>query len=136
MKTLLTILLPIFICIFPFSVNALDSQPKLTLDIAKKMDEAEKKVKDFSKFRWAVDEIEDLNLVKEIVNRIKKIPILTEDIIEILDNEPQLRKINQSISSTIHDKYSYFLKKISDTKKFNLDEESLFMEFEEEILNG
>ena len=50
--------------------------------------------------------------------------------------EYYFRKINHSISSTIHDKYSYFLKKISDTKKFNLDEESLFMEFEEEILNG
>ena len=50
--------------------------------------------------------------------------------------EYYFRKINQSISSTIHDKYSYFLKKISDTRKFNLDEESLFMEFEEEILNG
>jgi len=58
-----------------------------------------KNEKDFSEFRWAVDEIEDLNLVKEIVNRIKKTPILTEDIIEILNNEPQLRKINQSISN-------------------------------------
>ena len=28
------------------------------------------------------------------------------------------------------------LKKISDTKKFNLDEESLFIEFEDKILNG
>ena len=29
-----------------------------------------------------------------------------------------------------------FLKRINDTKKFNLDEESLFMEFEYKILNG
>ena len=29
-----------------------------------------------------------------------------------------------------------FSKKISDTKKFNLDEEILLMEFESEILNG
>ena len=28
------------------------------------------------------------------------------------------------------------LKRISDTKTYNLDEESLFMEFKEEILNG
>jgi len=55
--------------------------------------------KDFSKFRWAVDEIEDLNLVKEIIRRIKKTPIFTEDIIKLLDSEPQLRKINQSISN-------------------------------------
>jgi DNA polymerase-3 subunit delta' len=29
----------------------------------------------------------------------------------------------------------YFLKKISDTKKFNLDEETLLMEFEDKVLN-
>ena len=34
------------------------------------------------------------------------------------------------------DFYSYFLKRIDDTKKFNLDNESLFMEFEYKILNG
>ena len=31
---------------------------------------------------------------------------------------------------------NYFLKKINDTKIFNLDDESLFMEFEDRILNG
>ena len=36
----------------------------------------------------------------------------------------------------LNHQYDYFLKKISDTKKFNLDEESLFLEFEEKILNG
>ena len=30
----------------------------------------------------------------------------------------------------------YFLKKIDDTKKFNLDEETLLMEFEDKVLNG
>ena len=45
-------------------------------------------------------------------------------------------KINSSFSSKVYDNYIYFLKRISETKKFNLDEESLFMEFEEEILNG
>ena len=30
----------------------------------------------------------------------------------------------------------YFLKRINDTKIFNLDEESLFMEFEDRVLNG
>ena len=43
-------------------------------------------------------------------------------------------KIN--LSSDIYNKYIYFIKKISDTKKFNLDEETLFIEFREEILNG
>ena len=32
--------------------------------------------------------------------------------------------------------YKYFSKKIDNTKKFNLDEESLFMEFQDRVLNG
>ena len=32
--------------------------------------------------------------------------------------------------------YTYFLRKIDNTKTFNLDEESLFMEFNDRILNG
>ena len=32
--------------------------------------------------------------------------------------------------------YSYFLSRINDTKKFNLDDESLFFEFEYKMLNG
>ena len=31
---------------------------------------------------------------------------------------------------------NYFLKKINNTKIFNLDDESLFMEFEDRVLNG
>tara|TARA_B100000029_G_scaffold267885_1_gene263498 strand:+ start:789 stop:1721 length:933 start_codon:yes stop_codon:yes gene_type:complete len=50
--------------------------------------------------------------------------------------EYYFRKINLTMTSKIYDRYSYFLKRISDTKRFNLDEESLFMEFEEEILDG
>ena len=30
----------------------------------------------------------------------------------------------------------YFLRKINDTKKFNLDEEALLMEFEDKVFNG
>ena len=47
-----------------------------------------------------------------------------------------LRKINFSVNSDTYKKYSYFLQRISNTKKFNLDDESLFMEFNEIILNG
>ena len=36
----------------------------------------------------------------------------------------------------IYDEYSYFIKKISNTRTFNLDEEILFLEFEEKILDG
>ena len=32
--------------------------------------------------------------------------------------------------------YNLFIKKIDNTKKFNLDEEVIFMEFNENILNG
>ncbi len=45
-------------------------------------------------------------------------------------------KINSSLNINIINKYSYFLKRISDIKKFNLDDESLFMEFENKLLNG
>ena len=44
--------------------------------------------------------------------------------------------INLSFSTKIYNKYIYFLNRISHTKKFNLDEESLFIEFEEKVLNG
>ena len=44
--------------------------------------------------------------------------------------------LNTSFSKNMSDKYSYFIRRVSDTKKFNLDEESLFIEFEDEILNG
>ena len=46
------------------------------------------------------------------------------------------RKLNLPYSKKIMEKYSYFVRKISDTKTFNLDEESLFIEFEEDVLNG
>ena len=46
------------------------------------------------------------------------------------------RKLNSSFSKIIDIKYSYFIKKISDTKIYNLDRDSLFLEFNEEILNG
>ena len=45
-------------------------------------------------------------------------------------------KINSSLSLKMNDKCNYFLNKISNTKKFNLDEETLFMEFESNFLNG
>ena len=45
-------------------------------------------------------------------------------------------KINSTFSTKISNKYTYFLKRISDTKRFNLDEESLFLEFKNVILNG
>ena len=46
------------------------------------------------------------------------------------------RKLNQSFSTLLNEKYSYFIKRISDTKTYNLDKESLFIEFNEEILDA
>ena len=44
-------------------------------------------------------------------------------------------KLNKSVSKSVNKKYSYFIKRIADTKTFNLDKESLFLDFNEEILN-
>ncbi len=44
--------------------------------------------------------------------------------------------IINSSKVTKYKNYNYFIKRISDIKKFNLDEESLFIEFKLKILNG
>ena len=67
-------------------------------------------------------------------NHYKKDPFMKYMIFQFI--EFYFRKLNFSFSKKINDRYSYFLKRISETKNFNLDEESLFIEFEEEILNG
>ena len=83
--------------------------------------------------------LNDINLKKllEIIindNQYKKANNLKYIFFELL--EFYLSKINFTINSTTQHKYSYFLNRISDTNKFNLDEESLFIEFKESILNG
>lgn len=52
---------------------------------------------DLSNFRWAVDRIEDLKLVREIVSKIHKNPILIKDILELFKNEPNLVEINKQV---------------------------------------
>ena len=42
----------------------------------------------------------------------------------------------KKISLIYSDLFSYFLKRINDTKNFNLDEESLFIEIKSKLLNG
>ena len=76
------------------------------------------------------------NFLKMIIknSHYKKDPFMKYMIFYLV--EFYFTKLNLSFSSKINEKYSYFLRRISDTKTFNLDEESLFMEFEEEILNG
>lgn len=48
--------------------------------------------------RITVDEKEDLELVREIISRIESRPITLEKVINILDNNPDLLKINANIN--------------------------------------
>lgn len=81
----------------------------------------------------------DLNL-KEFLKIVikekhyKKDSIMNLMIFNLL--EFYFRKLNLSFSNKINEKYSYFIKRIFEMRTFNLDDESLFMEFEDEFLNG
>ena len=48
-----------------------------------------------SHFRWSLDYENDMRLIREIIKRISNRPILVNDIIQLLDNNPQLYKINK-----------------------------------------
>jgi spore coat polysaccharide biosynthesis protein SpsF len=59
--------------------------------------------KNISFLRWTVDKQTDLELVRIIVSKIKKTPILMDDIINLLTKEPQLIDINKDqISDNFH----------------------------------
>ena len=45
------------------------------------------------------------------------------------------QKIKYQYKPDIYNKFSYFLKKLNDTKNFNLDFDNLFLEFERKMLN-
>ena len=74
-----------------------------------------------------------LNLVIKD-NLYKKDTLIKNMIFEYL--EFYFRTKVKLAKSTTFEYYDYFLERINDTKRFNLDEESLFMEFEYKILNG
>ena len=76
------------------------------------------------------------NFVQLIIknNHYKKDLLMKDLVYDFI--ELYLSKINFSLSYKINDKYNYFIKKLTDYRKFNLDEESFFIEFQEEILNG
>ena len=48
-----------------------------------------------SNLRWTVDRVEDLDFVKTIYAKLKKSPILMNDILKLLIDEPNLVKINE-----------------------------------------
>ena len=76
------------------------------------------------------------NLLKKIIsnNDYKKDSSISYFIYDFL--EFYFYKINSSLTSKVYDDYIYFLKRISEIRKFNLDEESLFIEFKDKVLNG
>ena len=64
----------------------------------------------------------------------KKDKVLIELTYSFIDNY-FMSKVNIN-NVEILNFYNLFLKKIKNTKIYNLDEETLFMEFEDRILNG
>ncbi len=79
----------------------------------------------------------DLNEILKIIIR-DKIYKKDKSIIEIIFSFIELYFRNNISSENISliKSYRYFLEKINNTKIYNLDEEILFMEFEDRIING
>ena len=81
----------------------------------------------------------DLNL-KEFLKTIIKDKIYKKDrsILETIFSFIELYYRNNISKENINliQSYHYFLNKFNNTKVYNLDEETLFMEFEDKILNG
>ena len=83
-------------------------------------------------------DLKNLKLDQFLKEVIKKNHYKNDNLIKYLTFELiefYFTKVNSLISSDFFNKYHYFIKRISDTRKFNLDEESLFLEFENKILN-
>lgn len=69
-----------------------------------------------SHLRWVVDRKEDLELVRKIVSKIKKRPILTLDIIKLFSEFPELIKINENVN-----REESILKSLQEDKSFLKD---------------
>ena len=61
-----------------------------------------KNQKNISNFRYTIDQLEDLQLVKEIIKNISTRPIFLQDIIKLNKVKPEIFKINKNIK---HDGY-------------------------------
>ena len=68
-----------------------------------------------SNLRFAVDRPEDLELVKIIISKINKRPILVKDIVNLFNLEPELIKLNQDVNRSEGDEKS--LKKMKNLLK-------------------
>lgn len=51
---------------------------------------------DLSNLHWTVDRIEDLNFVRTLYSKIHKKPILLEDILNVIKDEPLILEINKN----------------------------------------
>ncbi|NDB52386.1 MAG: acylneuraminate cytidylyltransferase, partial [Nitrosopumilaceae archaeon] len=51
--------------------------------------------KNISNLRWTVDRISDLEFVRALVLRMRKSPILMKDVLQVLENEPDLVNLNK-----------------------------------------
>jgi DNA polymerase-3 subunit delta' len=89
-----------------------------------------------SENNYDLSNIDLKNFLKILINdtQYKKNNFINNIIYSLM--EFYFRKLNQSFSKLLNEKYCYFIKRISDTKTYNLDKESLFMEFNEEILDA
>ena len=72
----------------------------------------------YSHFRYTVDRIEDLQLVKKIIKNIVERPILMKNIINLYKKNPELFEINKHIE---HDGHLSALKKDEEYFKCNKD---------------
>lgn len=63
---------------------------------------------DLSYLRYTVDRVEDLEVVKKIVQNIPTRPITTEDIVNLYKNKPEIFTINKNVA---HDGFQSSLKK-------------------------
>ena len=78
-----------------------------------------KNSKNLGHLRWTLDRVEDLNLIRKIVVKINKNPILMNDILNLFSLEPELIKINEHI--TQNEGMLKSLKKDNEFKKLKTD---------------
>ena len=53
-----------------------------------------------SHLRWTLDMNEDLILIRKIVSKMKKRPILMNDVLELFSKEPELISINEHLAKS------------------------------------
>ena len=78
-----------------------------------------KNSKNLGNLRWTLDREEDLNLIRKIVAKVNKNPILMNDILNLFSIEPELIKINEHIPQ--NEGMLKSLKKDNEFKKWKTD---------------